>query len=247
MLEIKCPSCHGLGRVPKYKVNVPLICRKCRHHFYLTPTFQPILGEPPVPKDAPKTAGSEAEAAYEIGDALEALGDKFRKIRLPSPKVMGIAGGVVLLVGLVVWFFSRQSLETRAMIVAKAIASQDSDMMPIINVAKPGTENDILLWYAGVHQKYNDVKLMLGRDPAIRIQGTGSSKGGSAMVVATFGNPQSMPQSPGFAESLQPIPSLSNAKDSLEVPLFFVQEMGDWVLDGKRTAVGSPGPETASQ
>ncbi len=46
--------------------------------------------------------------------------------------------------------------------------------------------------------------------------------------------------SPAFVESLQPIPSLSNSNQTLEIPLFWVKDTwGNWVLDGKRTAVGS--------
>ncbi len=240
MLEIKCPACHGMGRVPRFKVGVRLVCRKCHNVFHLTPSLHPVLGEPPVSKDAPKARAANEEG-YELTDALEAFGEKFSKFKLPSGRTLGIGAGVLLVGALAYLLFSHQSLETRARMVAAGIES--SDMKQVIDLTLPGTENEVIMWYAGVYKQYLDVKLMVGMTPAVRIQGTGSRQGGSAMVIAVFSRPGSRPENPAIADSLQPIPSLSNTKDTLEVPLFFVQDaLGNWLLDGKRTSIGVQSP-----
>ena len=39
------------------------------------------------------------------------------------------------------------------------------------------------------------------------------------------------------ADTMQPVPSLSNVKDSLDLRVFFaVDSLGNWLVDGKRTA-----------
>lgn len=237
MIEMKCPACHAAGRVPSEKVGTRLVCRKCLRVFYLTASHQAVLGEPPPPKNAPKQRAAKEELDIDLG--LDALRGKINKFKLPDPRILAVLAAVVLVGGAVFWLFSRQSLDTRAKIVADAIKS--SDLKQIVDIAVPGTENDLILWYADVYKQYLNLKLVLGQDAGVTIHTTGDSRGGTSMVVIQFARPGALPDTgPVVAESLQPIPSLSHVKHTLDVPLFFVVDgYGNWTLDGKRTAVGS--------
>ncbi len=236
MIEMQCPACHAGGRVPREKVGTRLVCRKCLRVFYLSPSHQAILGEPPPPKDAGKQRAPKEEFDIDLG--MDALRSKINKFKLPDPRILAAVAALILVGGAAFWLFSRQSLEVRARIVADAIKS--SDMKQIIDIAVPGTENDLILWYADVYKQYLNLKLVLGQDAAVTIHTTGDSRGGSSMVVAQFAMPGARAENPALAESLQPIPSLSHIKNTLDVPLFFVVDgYGNWVLDGKRTAVGA--------
>ncbi len=46
-----------------------------------------------------------------------------------------------------------------------------------------------------------------------------------------------------FSDMVQPNPSLSKAKESLEVPLFWSKDLwGNWLLDGTKTFAGKAVP-----
>jgi hypothetical protein len=241
MIDIKCPSCGAPGRVPPYKVNVRLICKKCLKPFHITPARNAVLGDPPVQKDAAKGGKPGAKGARETAEAFDEMASKLSKVKLPqvSPTVLGIILAVGLVLGLGYWLFSKQSLEQRSEIVANTLIK--GDMKSVIDLCVPGTELDAMMWYGQIARKFNELKLAFGgEDPAVNIHVQGDTKGGSAMVVAIYSRQGSRIASPDFVESLAPIPSLSNSNQTLEMPLFWVKDLwGNWVLDGKRTALGT--------
>ena len=239
MIEMKCPACGAGGRVPRDKIGARLVCKKCLKVFHLTPSGQAVLGEPPAPKVSAKEKISKDPTGYETTEALEALASKMAKVKLPSPRTLGIVAGIALVVGLGYWLFSRQSLETRARKVAKAIAS--SEIKQIVDITVPGTETDVIVWYADVYQEYLRVKVLLGREPNVSVQLPGGSSGNAGVAVVIFSGQSSQVPAPSIADTMQPIPSLSNVKDSLEVHLYFaIDALGNWLLDGKRTAADKP-------
>jgi hypothetical protein len=237
MIDMKCPSCGAAGRIPPYKVNVRLICKKCLKPFYITSAHRAVLGDPPVAKVASKGAKS----GYERTEAIDEVAAKLSSLKLPRipPAVLGAIAVVFLVVGGLYWILSRQSLETRSEIVAHTLIN--GEMKTIIDLCVPGTETEAIMWYAQVASKYNLFKRAIGpEDPAVNIHVQGDSRGGSALVFATYSKPGTRIATPAFLESLQPVPSLSNANEVFELPLFWVKDTwGNWVLDGKRTAVGS--------
>jgi hypothetical protein len=145
-------------------------------------------------------------------------------------------GGIALVLALGYFLlFVRQSLETRAHKVGEAFI--DADIKKIMDITVPGTETDVILWFNEVYRQYLDVKLVLGRPPFINIQVPGNSGGNTGVAILRFSGQGAQSAAPGIAEAMQPNPSLSNIKDSLDVRLFFaVDAMGNWLLDGKRTA-----------
>jgi len=235
MPEMNCPACGAGGRIPRDKIGTRLVCKKCLKVFHVTPSGQAVLGEPPAPKVIAKEKISKEPTGYDTTEALEALASKVAKVQLPSPKMLGIVAGIALVLGLGYWLFSRQSLDTRARKVAEAIAS--SDIKKIVDISVPGTETDVIVWYADVYRQFLNVKVLLGREPGIKIQIPGHSSGDSGLAIVTFSGQGAQSAAPGFADAMQPIPSLSNVKDSVDVRLYFaVDALGNWLLDGKRTA-----------
>jgi hypothetical protein len=237
MIEMNCPACGAGGRVPRDKVGTRLVCKKCLQVFHLTPSGQAVQGEPPPPKVAPKEKKvSKDPTGYQTGEALEELASRFAKIQLPSGRTLGIVAGVLLVIGLGFWLFSRQSLETRARYVGKAIA--ESDIKKIVDIAVPGTENEVILWFNDVYRQFLDVKVVLGREPYVNVLVPGTSGGNSGVAIIRYsGQSPQASAAPSIADTMQPIPSLSNVKDSLDLRVFFaVDSLGNWLVDGKRTA-----------
>ena len=241
MIDMKCPSCGAAGRVPPYKLNVRLICKKCLRPFYISSSRQAVAGDPPVAKDAAKGSGTGDKAGLDRSEAIDEMAAKLSKLKVPqvSPRALGITLLVVLLFGLTYWLFSRQTLETRSLTVAKALIK--GEMKTVIDLCVPGTETEAIMWYGEVARKYNQLKLALaGEDPDVAVQVQADTRGASALVVAIYSRQGTRIASPAFLESLQPIPSQSNSNQTLELPLFWVKDAwGNWVLDGKRTAVGT--------
>jgi hypothetical protein len=236
-IEMNCPACGAGGRVPRDKIGSRLVCKKCLKVFHLTPSGQAVLGEPPPPKVAPKEKKvSKDPTGYQTSEALDDLASRLAKIRLPSGRTLGIVAGVALVIGLGFWLFSRQSLEKRALYVGKAIA--DAEIKKIVDISIPGTENDIILWFNDVYRQFLDVKVVLGRQPFVNVLVPGTSGGNSGVAIIRFsGQSAQASAAPNIADTMQTVPSLSNIKDSLDVRVFFaVDSLGNWLVDGKRTA-----------
>ncbi len=243
MKELKCPSCGAGGRVPTYKINVRLICKKCLKPFHVTASGHTIPGDPPVAKDAPKGTRPGESHGYETGVALEEMASRLSRFnfKLPqiSPITLAIIAGLVLLLGGGYWLLSRQSLEARATFIANSMIK--GEMKSVIDVCVPGTETEAIMWYGDVYKKYMTLKLALGgQEAVVHVQPQGDTRGGSALVVAHFSREGTPVESSAFADALQPVPSLANNNQTMQVPIFLAKApWGDWLLDGKRTAAGS--------
>jgi hypothetical protein len=239
MIEMKCPACGAGGRVPRDKVGARLVCKKCLKVFHLTPSGQTVLGEPPPPKVAPKEKKeknvSKEPTGYEATAAIDALASKVAKVQLPSPRTLGIIAGIALVIGLGFWLFSRQSLEKRARIVGESFRNQ-GDIKRIVDISLPGTETDVILWFNDAYRDYLNVKLVLGREPSVDVQAPGASGGNTGVAIVRFSGRGPQSTAPPLAATMQPIPSLANVKDTLDLRLFFtVDSLGNWLLDGTRT------------
>jgi len=244
MPEIKCPGCSAGGRVPRDKMNTRLVCKKCLRVFHISPGGKPVLGEPPAPKDVPKERAPRESPGGELGASFDDLASRLSKLKLPkvSPQTLGIIAGVALVAALGYWFFARQSLETRAGRIAKAIMNEPPDVKTVMDLCAPGTEIDAITWYSDAVKRYGDLKLaMVGVEPKVKLTILSDGSNGPAVVVAKFSSEGTRLQGTTFAETTQPTPSLSNSTSMLELPLYLVRDFwGNWVLDAKRTAEGKP-------
>jgi hypothetical protein len=247
MIEMKCPSCGAGGRVPREKINSRLTCKRCLRVFYLNASGQAILGEPPAPKESLRPrAPREAREAREHVDyqsaatAIDELAARLAKIRLPRipPQTIGIVAGVLLVGGLLYWFFSRASIEARSQAVAAALKKPES-MKDIVDLAAVGTEMDAIRWYNDAYQKFADLSIALGgQDPAVKVQVHEPSQGGITTTVITFYKGGPRQDGTVLAEALQPNSGVANLEASLtrDFRLCWVSDaLGNWRLDGTKT------------
>jgi hypothetical protein len=234
MIQMACPRCGAGGRVPREKVNSRLVCKKCLQVFYLTPAGQAVAGEPPLPKEQPRQRASRQKIEIDAGDLFEGVGQKLSKIKLPSLKTLGIVGVVLLIVAAGAWMFSRQSIEKRTQVLAAALSK--GDLETVVGLAMAGTEMEAITWSAKVFDQYSSLKVSFGGvDPGITIQIQGQGSGNSAQALVVYSREGAA--RPGqIPLDLPPSPSLSNAKQSLELVLYWTLDTwGNWRLDARRT------------
>src|SRR5262249_44228175 len=132
--------------------------------FHLSPTGAPVLGEPPAQREAPKArAPREPRPNIELGGSFDEMAQRFSKIKVPrvSGSTLGIAAAVVLIWALGAWLLIRQSLKTRAEIVARAVMNPES-VKTVVDLAVPETAMDVIRWHSQANLKYNELKLALG-------------------------------------------------------------------------------------
>lgn len=242
MIDMKCPSCGAGGRIPKEKINTRLVCKKCLRVFHVTVAGNTVLGEPAAPKEDPKPRSTREPSRHDQGQAFDELTSKLTKVKLPQvqPMTLGVIAGVVLLSSLGYWLiFYKQSLATRTETVARSIIK--SDMKTVVDLAVPGTEMDTMRWYHDIYKSYMDLKLALaGQEAGISIQLPGAESGGTTRVNLLFSKDGLRFDGSIFNDALHPNPSLSQSKQSLEVPLFWVKDLfGNWQLDGTKTFAGT--------
>jgi len=225
-------------------MNTRLVCKKCLRVFHLGPTGTPVLGEPPAPKDIPKERAPRESSGGQLSGSFDELASRLGKLKLPkvSPQTLGIIAGVALVAGLGFWFFARQSLETRAGRIAKAIMTDPADVKTVVDISIPGTEIDAIMWFNDAVKRYGELKnAMAGIEPRVKFKILSDGSSGPAVVVAQFSSEGTRLQGTTFAETTQPTPSLSNSSSMLELPLYLVKDFwGNWLLDAKRTAEGRP-------
>jgi hypothetical protein len=246
MIDMKCPSCGAGGRIPKEKVNTRLVCKKCLRVFHVTSAGNTVLGEPAATKEDLKPRQPHRDSARDdTVQTIDELTSRLSKIRLPQvqPATLGLIAGAVLFLTIGYWFFFyKQSLATRTETVARAIIK--SDMKTVVDLAAPGTEMDIMRWYSDVYKSYMDLRLALaGQEAGISIQLPGEDKGGATRVNLVFSKDGLRFDGSLFNDALQPNPTLSRSKQSLDVPLFWVKDLfGNWLLDGTKTLSGTGSP-----
>jgi hypothetical protein len=244
MIDMKCPSCGAGGRIPREKVNTRLICKKCLRVFHVTSGGSTILGEPAVPKEQLKAQPAREPRRRDTVDKFDDVTSTLSKIRIPRvpPMAIALVAGVGLLSALGYWLFSKQSIETRSLAVARAI--QQTDMKQVIDLAAPGTEMDTIRWYNDTYKQYMELKLALaGQDAGITVQAPGAPQGGTTPVYVHFSTTGTRFDGSIFNDALGPNPSLAHAKQTLEVCMFWTTDMwGSWLLDGTKTFTGPTSP-----
>lgn len=202
--------------------------------FHLTPSLHPVLGEPSLRKEAPRERVERERVEFSI-PGLEGLGEKFSRVKLPEPKVIGVTLAVMLVISFFWWLFSKQSVDQRTKSLAMAIRKLDLDAASLM--ALPGTEMEAMKWVGDIYKQYLELKLNLGNiDPGVQIS-TQQNSDGSAQSLLRFsreGATSSGPMSVEQAASLES--TASEAKKSMELVVFWAKDTwGNWRLDGKRT------------
>jgi hypothetical protein len=234
MIEMSCPRCGAGGRVPRDRVNSRLVCKKCLQVFHLSPSLQPVMGEPPAPKVAPREKVQREGVQLEM-PGLEGLGEKLSKLKLPDAKILGVTAVVLLVVGFFWWLFSKKSVEQQSQSLVACI--RNIDLNTTSTMALPGTEMEAMKWLGDVAKQYIDLKLAIGNlEPGAQISAQQNSDGSaqSLLVFSREGALSSGPLSVDQAASLEP--QSAEVKKSMELVVFWAKDVwGTWRLDGKRT------------
>lgn len=246
MIDMNCPRCGAGGRVPRDKINARLVCKKCLQVFHLTPTLNAVIGEPPPPKkgaakQGPAKVGEPRERVEIEIPGLSGVGEKLAKIKLPDAKTMGIVAGVLLVVGLLSWLFSKQSIEQRSNALVKAI--RRGDLESGVAMALPGTEMDAMTWLIDAHKQYLDVKMAIGNfDPGAKVQVQSSSGGSGGQTLIEFSREGATSSGPiAFSDDLAP--PTPGKKQSLQMVIFWSMDTwGNWRFDATRTAENASRP-----
>jgi hypothetical protein len=194
------------------------------------------MGDPPQQKQAAKERATRERIEFDAEGALENLGQRLSKIKLPEPKVLGVVAAVLLLVGGLAWILSRESVQKRSELLVSAISKGDMDMA--MGLALPGTEGDAMKWLFDTHKQYLDLKLALGgQDPVARISVQEAGGGNSAQTLLTFSRESTSRLGPLVSEELDAVPRNKPTKLSMEMVIFWTPDTwGNWRFDAKRTA-----------
>lgn len=243
MIEMSCPRCGAGGRIRRDQISARLVCKKCLQVFHLTPSGQAVMGEPPPPKDQPKTrakvkSGEPRESAGLSLDlsSLTGLRQALSKVRLPDPKILAALVVVSLIGGLVYWLLSRESLQTRAERLVEGVVT--GNIGAVMEISSPGTEPEAMAWFNDLYQEYLDLKRKLGgMDPGVQIQTNDESAGSSGQAVVVFTREGAHLSGEVLVQVDAPPAASPNEKQSIELQLFFVKDpWGDWRFDAKQTA-----------
>ena len=99
----------------------------------------------------------------EFGGSFDEIAARFSQIKLPrvSGATAGISAAVILIAALGIWLFARQSLKTRAELVAKAVMSPDA-VKKVMDVSVPETALDVIKWHSQASMRYGELKMALG-------------------------------------------------------------------------------------
>jgi len=219
-------------------MNVRLVCKKCLRVFHLTPSGQPVMGEPPAPKDAPREKAVR-EPGYELRGPIDAALDRLSTLKMPqiSPRTIALVAGVFVVLGIGYWVLARQSLEKRNEVLVRALMT--TDMKTVMDFSVPGTEMDTIMWYNNTYKDYMDLKLALGGiDAGMKTKILDEGKNGLAVVVTQLSEEGTRLAGAGLTEG--PIPSKST-KSMLELHTYWVRDaFGNWRFDGSRSLKGIP-------
>ena len=233
MSEIECPKCGRLGNVPREKLNSRLVCKKCNSVFHITPTGRVVLGDLPDHKyeEHHAQAAAAAEKKRHAVATDEGVDYDFKRT--------GMLVGVLALglLGIAALFYfpggsSRGLLEPKAQLIAKALV--DDDLKSVIsNTAKEG-EVETGQWYTQVQNVVADMKreaadkkldilvMVLEDDPDRRV----------GQVEIAYLEAKGTSRSELIAREAG---AKTSGRTTLTVPIYWVYEGGDWLIDGKKT------------
>ncbi len=234
--------------MPKEKVNTRLVCKKCLRVFHVTPAGNTVLGEPAAAQGRPQSPADRTatSSSARYGRALRRVDVKtLQDSASPGPADdLGIdrrRRACSRRFGY--WFFFyKQSLATRTETIARAIIK--SDMKTVDRSSAPGTEMDTIRWYNDVYKALYGSQAGTGRRRRPGSQSSSRRGRRAGERGSTWCSRRTGLRFDGslFNDALSPNPSLSNSKQSLEVPLFWVKDLlGNWLLDGTKTFSAKPG------
>ena len=166
MIEMKCPSCGAVGRVPREKINHRLTGKRCLRVFHLSPAVStlgsaPLQGRPKAPRAAtPRVMTPRRRSMTSHPNSPRSESPPFRP---------GCGDGARCGLG------RRPRLLVLFTIVHRGGApscrrgalKKPENMKEVIDLAAAGTEMDAIKWYNDAYKRFADLSVALGaRTPA---------------------------------------------------------------------------------
>jgi hypothetical protein len=230
MISMHCPACGAEGRVPKDKVNVRMLCKRCLKSFHLTPEGKVVAGPPPMDH-----AGTHEERHGPNLDAVDHEIDVVvGKLKSAVPKVAIVAGlGLILLL---VWMVMRRgevaSLNDQTIRLARALARNDVEELR--SLAVEGTGDEAAELSQALAPEFRDhADIHHTASPTVEVARKPEAPGpGLAEVVATIRADRPV----GRMGEAIPDVSVSLKPAAVEVPLVLSgDDQKGWRLDGERS------------
>jgi len=231
MFEMTCPSCGAGGRVPRDKINVRLLCKKCLKPFHLSPTGRAVAGDPPI------TGVTTLAAPATTVDKTREVDEFFNKIYrfVFSPKFAILLTALIGLTVATAYMSGPgvESLEERVKRLARAAV--EGDVAAIRALAPEATASEAAEWYEAVRPQFERLKQGLdGSEVLIAVAILQEDPvEGRGQVVARVTTTEDLSRR-GIA---LPDPTISlAARPTIELPLAWTTDGGrEWKFDGKRS------------
>lgn len=231
MISMHCPSCGAEGRIPKDKVNVRLLCKRCLKSFHLTPAGKIVAGPPPE---------AHAPVHHEHpGHELDVVDHEIDVVvgKLKSAAPLAAAAGVLAAAALLGWMVMRggkpASLDDQTVRIARALVKNDVAALRSLTVE--GTADEAAELSAALLPEFRDHgDVLQSMSPSVEIARDPEAPGpGLSAVVASI-RPDHPVGRMGVA-----VPDVSASMmttGTVEVPLVLAgDDRKGWRLDGERT------------
>ncbi len=231
MISMHCPACGAEGRIPRDKVNVRLLCKRCLKSFHLTGDGRIVAGPPPdahavVPHEHP---GHEFDAVdHEIDVVVGRLKASAPGLVVAAGLVAAILSGWIVLRG-----GKAASLDDQAVRIAKALVK--NDVVALRSLAVEGTDDEAAELSEALAPEFRDhADILIAGSPSVEISRRPEvPRSGLSEVVASIRTDQPVGRMgvavPDVSASMKPT-------GTVELPIVLAgDDRNGWRLDGERT------------
>ena len=239
-MDVSCPKCGGMGRAPREKVNVRLVCKKCRTGFYISSSGRTMLGDPPAQGEPERPRGhdgfSPTKPATDWRDSLPEFTMTGRSAVI-SLIVLAVVG-----LGYYIMNLPSERLEDRAKIVVQQFADGNLDRLK--GEALTGTVDDLVQWYGTSHTKFESLKKeWAGRDVLVGVLVIEENQRARSGQVTAILAPTKPTTRDASLHGAADVGGLSNKP--MELTFYFTPDgRGRWHVDGKKMFQRSSPTET---
>lgn len=229
IIDLACPNCGRIGPVPRDKVNVRLLCKKCHMPFYLSAAGKAVSGDPPA-----------VSAHGHAGKHGEGEGD-FWNLNVPAVREKLVKGGaVVLAIGVIAFGYMSMGRaatgDLNQMAKRAATALANDSKRSLADCALSGTSEELDFWYETMARPLLDElrKQSMKREliSATLVPEDASKLAGSVQIQVFFAPKRGQSRNESLAREAG-LTSPGNAAQKFTT--VWVYQGGKWLLDGKQT------------
>lgn len=231
MISMHCPACGAEGRIPKDKVNVRMLCKRCLKSFHLTSNGKIVAGSPPEAHTHAhhEQPGHELDVVdHEIDVVMEGLKKGFRRMA-----ILAAISAAPLLIWLLLRGGKVASLDDQAVRIARAFVK--NDVSALRSLAVEGTVDEATeLSEALLPEFRGHADIFQSVSPSVDVARLADAPGpGLSQVVASIRTDQPVGRMgiavPDVSASMTPT-------GTVELPMVLAgDDRSGWRLDGERT------------